>query len=139
VDRALRILEQNPNGYFLMVEWDTHTDNLKRGLDQAIALDSIIRKTSEAAKDDTLIIFAADHSFDLRLMGGRRGEPVLPAAATGEGATPASKPNIRVGTAHTGEEVLAAAKGPGAERLHGFIANTDLFHIMMAAFGWSSR
>jgi alkaline phosphatase len=139
VDRALRILEQNPRGYFLMVEWDTHTDNLRRGLDQAIALDSVIRKTSEAAKDDTLIIFAADHSFDLRLMGGRRGEPILPEAATTEGATPAAKPNIRAGTAHTGEEILVAAKGPGAERVHGFIANTDLFRIMMAAFGWNSR
>jgi len=139
VDRALRILEQNPKGYFLMVEWDTHTDNLRRGLDQAIALDSVIRKTSEAAKDDTLIIFAADHSFDLRLMGGRRGEPILREAATTEGATPAAKPNIRAGTAHTGEEILVAAKGPGAERVHGFIANTDLFRIMLAAFGWTSR
>ena len=139
VDRALRILEQNPRGYFLMVEWDTHTDNLRRGLNQAIALDSVMRKTSEAAKDDTLIIFAADHSFDLRLMAGRRGEPVLPEAGAGDGSTEASKPNIRAGTGHTGEEVLVAAKGPGAERVHGFIANTDLFHIMMAAFGWSSR
>jgi alkaline phosphatase len=29
-----------------------------------------------------------------------------------------------------------AAQGPGAERVHGFIANTDLFHIIMAAYGW---
>jgi len=139
VGKALAILEQNPNGYFLMVEWDTHTDVLRRGLDQAIALDNIIRKTAETAKDDTLIIFAADHSFDLRLMGGRPGEPILPEAADGSGSGPASKPNLRAGTAHTGEEVLVAAKGPGAERVHGFIANTDLFHIMMAAFGWPAR
>jgi alkaline phosphatase len=77
VDRARRILEQDPDGYFLMVEWDTHTDKLRRGLDQAIALDSVIRKTSEAAKDDTLIIFAADHSFDLRLLGVRRVEQIV--------------------------------------------------------------
>jgi alkaline phosphatase len=37
---------------------------------------------------------------------------------------------------HTGEEVLVAARGPGAERLRGFLSNTDLFHIMMAGYGW---
>jgi alkaline phosphatase len=37
---------------------------------------------------------------------------------------------------HTGEEVVAAAQGPGARRVHGFISNTDLFRIMMAAYGW---
>jgi alkaline phosphatase len=26
---------------------------------------------------------------------------------------------------HTGEEVLVAAQGPGAERVRGYIANTD--------------
>jgi alkaline phosphatase len=41
-----------------------------------------------------------------------------------------------VDNSHTGEEVIAAAKGPGAGRVRGFIRNTDLFHIMMAAYGW---
>jgi alkaline phosphatase len=36
----------------------------------------------------------------------------------------------------TGEGVLVAAQGPGAERMRGFLSNTDLFHIMMAAYGW---
>ena len=43
---------------------------------------------------------------------------------------------LRVDDGHTGEEVVVAATGPGAERVRGFIANTDLFRIMMAAFGW---
>jgi alkaline phosphatase len=130
VDQAVAILSKNPKGYFLMVEWDTHTDNLKRGLDQAVALDAIIRKTAESAKSDTLIVFTADHSFDLRVRAGRRGQPILP------DGPPAAKPNIRVDDGHTGEQVLVAAKGPGAERVRGFIANSDLFHIMMAAYGW---
>jgi alkaline phosphatase len=104
-----------------------------------IALDSVIRRTSESVKDETLIIFAADHSFDLRLLAGRPGRPILPEEGNGEGSPQTARPNIRVGTGHTGEEVLVAAKGPGAERLHGFIANTDLFHIMMAALGWRTR
>ncbi len=134
-DRAIRILSQNPRGYFLMVEWDVHTDNVRRGLEQAIALDNTIRKTAQSAGNDTLIVFAADHSFDIRLRGGRRGVPVLP----NSGGATAALPAIRVDDGHTGEQVLVAAQGPGAERVHGFIANTDLFHIMMAAYGWEKR
>ena len=38
---------------------------------------------------------------------------------------------------HSGEEVLAAAQGPGADRVRGYLSNTDLFRVMMSAFGWS--
>ena len=27
-------------------------------------------------------------------------------------------------------------RGPGAEGVRGFLSNTDLFHVMVAAFGW---
>lgn len=133
-ERAIRILSQNKKGYFLMVEWDTHTDNLQNGLRHMMELDETIRKTSRMAGKDTLILFAADHSFDTRLRGGKRLETQAPMTET-EGVIPPNL-NIRVDNGHTGEQVLAAALGPGAERLHGFIANTDLFHIMMAAYGW---
>jgi alkaline phosphatase len=134
VDDAIRILSKNEKGYFLMTEWDAHTDNLKRGLDQAIALDDTIRKTAGSVSRDTLVIFAADHSFDIRLVGGKKGEPVL--SNETQGVAGQSRGNVRVDDGHTGEQVLVAAQGPGAARVHGFIANTDLFHIMMAAFGW---
>ncbi|MCC6856970.1 MAG: alkaline phosphatase [Bryobacterales bacterium] len=139
VDNALSILSKNPKGYFLMVEWDIHTDNLKRGLDQAAELDDVIRHVAGSVKDDTLILFAADHSFDIRVRGGRRGEPVLPEASFGDAAKPGPKSNFRVDNGHTGEQVLVAAKGPGAERVRGFIANSDLFRIMMAAYGWNGN
>ena len=135
VGRAIQILSRNRKGYFLMAEWDTHTDELKRGLDQLIELDNVIRKTAQTVGEDTLVIFAADHSFDLRLLHGKIGEPLLPENQS-SGAGHTTRPNIVVGGGHTAEEVLVAAQGPGAERVHGFIANTDLFHIMMAAFGW---
>lgn len=135
VNQAIRILSKNEKGYFLMTEWDAHTDVVKRGLDQALALDDTIRATAQTVSSDTLIIFAADHSFDIRLLGGNKGEPILPGAGQGSAASH-SRGNVRVDDGHTGEQVLVAAQGPGAERVHGFIANTDLFHIMMAAFGW---
>jgi alkaline phosphatase len=37
---------------------------------------------------------------------------------------------------HTAEEVPVMAIGPGSERVHGFISNTDVFHILMQAPGW---
>jgi len=136
VDQAIRILSKNEKGYFLMTEWDAHTDVLKRGLDQAIALDDTIRKTAQSVASDTLIVFAADHSFDIRLRDGKKGEPLLPNGGQDGAAGSRRRANVRVDDGHTGEQVLVAAQGPGAERVHGFIANTDLFHIIMAAFGW---
>ncbi|MDW8131420.1 MAG: alkaline phosphatase, partial [Bryobacterales bacterium] len=133
VEGAIRLLERNRRGYFLMVEWDMHADNLKRGLDRVLQMDEVVRRTAERASRDTLIVFTADHSFDLRLRGGRKGEPLL---AGERSAGPENRPYIRVDGSHTGEEVLVAAQGPGAERVRGFISNTDLFRIMMAAYGW---
>jgi len=136
VRTALAILSKNPKGYFLMVEWDMHTDNLRRGLEQAAALDAAIGKTAQSVGKDTLILFAADHSFGVRLRGGKRGEPILLRPDEANGAAALSKPNIRVDDGHTGEEVLVAAQGPGAHRVRGFFSNAELFRIMMAAYGW---
>jgi alkaline phosphatase len=133
VERATAILSRNPRGFFLMAEWDTHTDNPKTGLDRVLVLDGAIRQTAGHANDDTLILFAADHSFDFRIRGGKKGAPLFPGPGSPEAAR---KPPYRVEDGHTGEEVLVAAQGPGAERVHGYFANTDLFHIMMAAYGW---
>ncbi len=135
-EKAIQILSHNPKGYFLMMEWDAHTDELKRGLDQALELDDVIRSTARSVKSDTLVIFTADHSFDLRLIHGKRGEPLLQENGQAEGSGRPSQSNIVVGGEHSGEQVLVAAQGPGAERVRGFIYNTDLFHIMMAAYGW---
>jgi alkaline phosphatase len=32
--------------------------------------------------------------------------------------------------------VIVAAQGPGAQQVKGFMSNTDLFRVMMAAYGW---
>ena len=77
-----------------MVEWDSHTDVLKRGLEQAAQLDSSIRKTAAREGADTLISFTADHSFDISVRRGTRGQPIL---GDGSGDTPPpARPNIRV-------------------------------------------
>jgi alkaline phosphatase len=134
VAKAIAALSRNPKGYFLMVEWDLHTDNVKRGLDRTLVIDKVIRETVEKAGPRTLVIFTADHSFDIRVRGGGKGRPLLPEPASG--SAPPANPPLRMDGGHTGEEVVAAAQGPGARRVHGFISNTDLFHVMMAAYGW---
>jgi alkaline phosphatase len=134
VANAIGALSRNPKGYFLMVEWDLHTDDVKQGLDRTLVIDRVIRETAEKAGPRTLVIFAADHSFDIRVRGGGKGRPLLPEPASGS-APPASPP-LRMDDGHTGEEVVVAAQGPGARRVHGFISNTDLFRIMMSAYGW---
>ena len=48
-------------------------------------------------------------------------------------------PALRVGHSHTGEEVIVAGSGPGAERVQGFLPSTQIFQIMMAAYGWKER
>jgi alkaline phosphatase len=128
-------LSKNPKGYFLMVEWDAHTDNPKAGLERLIAFDKAIRETaSRKDMSKTLLLFTADHSFDLRLISGRRNTELALPANREEGAS--GKFAVRVNGSHAGEEVLVAAKGPGAQRVHGYMDNTDLFKVMMAAYGW---
>jgi alkaline phosphatase len=137
--RAIEILSRNPNGFFLMVESDVHTEKLVQGLDHVLQIDRAIRHTANRLRDDTLLLFTADHSYDLRVNGGRKDEPLIPASTLpdfGDDQDSISLENIRREDDHTGEEVLVAAEGPGAERVRGFLDNTELFHIMMAAFGW---
>jgi alkaline phosphatase len=138
---ALRVLSKNRKGYFLMIEWDAHTDDPQRGLDNLVAFDKLIREiASTVDRDNTLLLFTADHSFELRGVGGRRGQPLL------QGLDEWKKnhkppevvqiPALRVGRSHTGEEVVAAATGPGADQIRGFLPNTRLFEVMMRAYGW---
>jgi alkaline phosphatase len=135
---ARRMLSSNPRGYFLMVESDTHTDAIRHGLDRMVAFDRVIEATAAAAGPDTLLLFTADHSFDLRVHDGVVGTPLLTGAADerGGGMPSVRLPHVRMDDSHTGEEVLVAAQGPGAARVRGYMANTDLFGIMLAAFGW---
>jgi alkaline phosphatase len=63
-----------------------------------------------------------------------KGETLI---ETARAATPAQVAAIAsLEDQHTAEEVPVIADGPGAERVHGFMPNTEIFHIIMSAFGW---
>ena len=138
VRRAIDVLSRNPKGFFLMVESDLHTEELVRGLERAVQLDRAIRQTVDRMGEDTLTLYTADHSYDLRVHDGRRGTALLPALASdyGDGQDSIRLDHVRRDDDHTGEEVLVAAKGPGAERVRGVLSNVDVFEIMRAAYGW---
>lgn len=136
--RAIQILSRDPDGFFLMVESDCHTNRLARGLQRVIALDNAVRQAAASAvAAQTLILVTADHSYDFRVVSGRRSEPLLPEdAAAADGEKSVRLATVRRDDSHTGEDVIVAAQGPGAERVRGFLSNTDLFRIMLAAWGW---
>lgn len=139
VQTAVRMLSRNRRGYFLMVESDVHTNRPRRGLDRMVAFDHVIRTTAAAVGRDTLLLFTADHSFDVRVYAGRWDQPLLAGYVPAEPEASEKMlrlSNVRMDNSHTGEEVLVAAQGPGAERVRGYMANTDLFGVMMAAYGW---
>lgn len=138
--RAIDILSKNPKGYFLMVEWDLHPTKPERCLDTAVKLDKLVQKTAQGAGKDTLVMFTADHSFDFRVLSGKKGQDLrLPAGPNvgKDGKLTEDKPAVAVGTSHSGEEVVVAAQGPGSEKVAGFLSNTDLFRVMLSAYGWT--
>jgi alkaline phosphatase len=116
---AHRILSRNRKGYFLMVEGDAHTDHVRAGLDRLLELDKVIANTARLVGRDTLLIFTADHSFDLRLRGGRLGEPLLDGLEAAEAQAQAEKRRdvrirtLRMDNGHTGEEVTSCARLSG--------------------------
>ena len=141
VNRAVQILSKNKKGFFLMVESNNHSKSPRKDLDRVVKFDTIIKSVADARRKDSLLLFTADHSFDLRLRGGTFGPQLLEGLEQAEAEAPKGPVRItslRMDNGHTGEEVLAAAQGPGAERIHGFMANTDLFRVMMAAYGWEA-
>jgi alkaline phosphatase len=130
VEQAIARLSKNPKGFLLIAFSDCHLPNTRKTLTRIIDLDKAIQNATEKYSKDTLVMMTADHSFDLRI----KGEALTETAKT---ATPQQIVSaISLEAQHTAEEVPVMASGPGSELVHGFISNTDVFHFMMAAFGW---
>lgn len=141
--RALDILQRSPNGYVLVVEWDVHTDDPRRGLQNIVDFDRLIAEV-EGRVDlhDTLLLFTADHSFGIQVDGGSPGDALLEGydewKASDSDEDVVRLENVLVNDSHTGEEVPALAIGAGAERVNGYFPNTFLFQVMLEALGWQT-
>ncbi|MBO9716511.1 MAG: alkaline phosphatase [Pseudoxanthomonas sp.] len=144
--KALDILEQSPKGYFLMVEWDAHTDDPAQGLQNVVDFDRLVAEVERRVDlDETLLVFTADHSFGFQVDGGGPGQPLLEGFEAWKKTDtednedqPVRLRHVFVNRTHTGEEVAALATGVGAERIHGYFPNTHLFQVMLDAWGWKA-
>jgi len=75
--KALDVLSQNPNGFFLMVESGmidkyTHLLDMERAVYDTIMFDNVVRQVKDWAKargDDTLILVLADHNHPISVVG----------------------------------------------------------------------
>ncbi len=130
VEAAMAHLSNNPKGFALVVFSDCHTGKAKTSLQRIVDLDNVVREVAQKHKDDSLILWTADHSYDLRI----KGETLTETLKKNEGKKIIAAVSLE--DEHTAEEVPVLAIGPGSERVHGYISNTDVFHILMAAPGW---
>ncbi|XP_056132439.1 intestinal-type alkaline phosphatase [Lampris incognitus] len=84
MEKAIKILQKNPNGYFLFVEGGRidhghHGNRAKMALYEAVEFDKAIERAAELTKEeDTLSVVTADHSHVFAFGGySQRGNPVL--------------------------------------------------------------
>ena len=130
VEQAVVRLSRNPKGYLLIAFSDCHLGKAGKSLARIAELDKAVRNATEAHQSDTMILVTADHGYDLRIKGEALAETQK--SATSRQVLSA----ISLEDQHTAEEVPVMAAGPGSEAVRGFISNTDVFHFMMAGFGF---
>lgn len=111
-EKAIKILQKNKKGYYLMVEAGRvdhahHAGNAYRALTDAIALSDAVKKARTLTSDkDTLIIVTADHSHVFTIAGyPSRGNPIL-----GKTAVDGVELKDSLGLPYT---TLSYANGPG--------------------------
>ena len=119
-ETALEILDNNKNGFFLMIEgsqidWGGHAGSTIYVVEDMLDFDRVIGQALEfAAKDkETLVIVTADHETGgMALTGGSTEQGVVQAAfPTGD---------------HTAVMVPVFSYGPGASEFTGIMENTDI-------------
>lgn len=125
--RALAVLEQNPAGFFLMVEGSqidvaAHANNLNEVVHEVLDFDKAIGVVLDWMKNhpDTLLVITADHQTGgLSLLGGSVADGRVEGVFTTD--------------YHSGVSVPVYAIGPGADVFGGIQENTDLHDKLQRA------
>lgn len=129
-EKAIQILQNNKNGFFLMVEgsmidWGGHDNDTEYIVQEMLDFDRAVAKALEFATSnkETLVIITADHETGgMALEGGDISKGKVTANYTTGG--------------HTAVMVPVFAYGASAEKFTGVYKNTDVFKKMKEAFGF---
>lgn len=117
---AIRVLQQNEKGFFLMVEGSFidsggHGNNTVQVIEEVLDFDQAVGKALEfaAANGETLVVVTADHETGgMAILDGSFETGMLKGGFTTGG--------------HTGVMVPIFAYGPGASEFIGIMENTDI-------------
>lgn len=133
---ALKILEKNDKGFFLLVEasqvdWANHAHNLEYQIAEILALDQAVIVVLDWVNakpkriSETLIIIVPDHETGGFAINGPLGSTITePGQLINPGWTTKS---------HTAVDTMIRSQGPYSQYLGQAIDNTDIFYIMKAA------
>ncbi len=129
--KALQILSENKDGFFLMIEgaqidWGGHANDIDYILAELLDFDNAVGVALKYAKEnpETLVIVTSDHETG----GMTLVEDIL---NTGK-----MKPHFST-IHHTASPVPLFAYGKRAELFKGLMDNTDIFHYIMSAYGFN--
>jgi alkaline phosphatase len=163
---ALNVLNQDQDGFFLMVEggavdWAAHANDTERLLQEQISFNETVESVvswveTNSSWEETMVIVTTDHGNGLVLGPDATTEAFQPVENNGQGSLPGV--SWHTGN-HTNELVPIWAKGAGAEYLaqaadsidpglgnyayrdmgSTYLDNTDVFDAMYAAMGLGSQ
>lgn len=130
---AIRILNQNEKGFFLMIEGSQiddggHANNTNQIIEEMLDFDNVIGDVIEFAKKDgeTLVVITADHETG--------GFTIV------DGSLKTGRVEGRFSTeGHTSVMVPVFAYGPGAELFSGIYHNNTIFNKFLYAFGFEDN
>jgi alkaline phosphatase len=132
VTAALDLLDNDPDGFFLMVEGGLidqacHANDINRAVREVVEFDNAFDAVWSWAsgRDDTLVIVTADHETGGLTVTGNNGAGVAPTVTWSTGG-------------HTATDVGVYAWGPGGDQVTGRLDNTDIHTIVITALDSAS-
>ncbi|BBG68602.1 alkaline phosphatase [Serratia marcescens] len=144
-EKAIALLKDNPNGFFLQVEGASidkqdHAANPCGQIGETVDLDEAVQKALAFARADgnTLVIVTADHAHSSQIVAaGAKAPGLTQLLITKDGApmTLSYGNSEEESQGHTGTQLRVAAYGPHAANVVGLTDQTDLFFTMRDAMG----
>ena len=141
-ERAIEILQRDPDGFFLMVEggqidWAGHANDGANVIGDVIEFDEAVSVGLDyaALHPDTLVIVTADHETGgMATSLTSSGDPDEDGPFFMPDATPFYVNWTTTG--HTAADVPVTSSGPWSSTLQGIKQNTEVFFTMRKALDW---